>query len=102
MEKNIRSLFPVTKTSIYLDTAYMSPAPVSVLEASNAFLKKRSLGDTGRIDNWIAEMDQVIQKFANLVNACPDEIALTTNTNRRHKYCGKYAGPFTSRHNRLG
>ena len=80
MEKNIRSLFPVTRTSIYLDTAYMSPAPVSVLEASNAFLKKRSLGDTGRIDNWIAEMDQVALKFANLINAHPDEIALTTNT----------------------
>ena len=80
MDKNIRSQFPVTRSYIYLDTAYMSPAPLAVLEASNAFLKKRSLGETGRIDNWIAEMEQVSQKFAGLINAHPDEVTLTTNT----------------------
>jgi len=80
VNRRVRADFPVTRESIYLDTAYDGPCPLPVLEAGKAFLERRSKGTAGRVRDWMEVMDEVRHKIARLVNARPSEIAITTNT----------------------
>jgi cysteine desulfurase/selenocysteine lyase len=80
MNSKVRSDFPVTQESVYLDTAYVSPTPLPVLNAGRAFLDCRSLGTAGRVEHWLGVMDEVRGSVGRLINASPTEIAFTTNT----------------------
>jgi cysteine desulfurase/selenocysteine lyase len=80
MNATIRSDFPVTKELTYLDTAYDGPYPVSVLEAGQEFLDRRSRGTGGRVPDWLEVLEQARDDLAALINAKPGEIAITTNT----------------------
>jgi cysteine desulfurase/selenocysteine lyase len=80
VNQRVRADFPVTRESIYLDTAYDGPYPLPVLEAGRAFLERRSKGTAGRVRDWMEVMDEVRHQIALLVNAGPSEIAITTNT----------------------
>ena len=69
----VRDDFPVTSEGIYLDSAYITPPPRSVVEAGSRFLSSKarkpiSLGD------MLARTDEVRDKFAQLVGASSDEI----------------------------
>jgi selenocysteine lyase/cysteine desulfurase len=69
----VRRDFPATKESIFLNSAYITPIPVQVVEAGRAFLEAKarrpiSLGD------MLAKTDEVRRQFARLVNADPEEI----------------------------
>jgi selenocysteine lyase/cysteine desulfurase len=80
MNAKIRSDFPVTAERIYLDTAYDSPCPLPVIDAGKDFLERRGKGVAGHIDDWMAVSDEVKALLGRLLNAKPQEIAITTNT----------------------
>lgn len=80
MDPEVRSNFPVTKKLNYLDTAYDGPYPLPVLQAAKDFLDRRSRGIAGRVPDWLQVMDQVRATIAQLINAKPVEVAITTNT----------------------
>lgn len=80
MDREVRSDFPVTMELTYLDTAYIGPSPMSVLQAGKDFMAKRSRGIAGRLSEWLEAMDQVRGTVAKLINAKPEEVAFTTNT----------------------
>jgi cysteine desulfurase/selenocysteine lyase len=80
MNARIRSDFPVTAERIYLDTAYDGPCPVPVVQAGEDFLERRGKGLAGRVVDWTAIGDEVKALLGRLLNANPQEIALTTNT----------------------
>jgi selenocysteine lyase/cysteine desulfurase len=69
----VRRDFPVTGESVFLNSAYIAPIPVQVVEAGRAFLEAKarrpiSLGD------MLAKTDEVRKQFARLVHAEPEEI----------------------------
>lgn len=80
MNPEVRSDFPVTDQLIYLDTAYDGPCPLPVLRAGMGFLDRRSRGVAGRVEDWLRVCDEVRVPIAELINAKPSEVAITTNT----------------------
>jgi cysteine desulfurase/selenocysteine lyase len=80
MNAEIRADFPVTSKRVYLDSAYDAPTPRPVLEAGEAFLRRRAGGQAGRVADWTAVAEEVKSLLGDLLNAKPQEIAITTNT----------------------
>jgi len=80
VNSTVRSNFPVTSELTYLDTAYDGPYPLAVVEAGEDFLERRSRGVAGRVRDWLEVLDEVRATIAELINAKPSEIAITTNT----------------------
>jgi len=80
MNAKIRSDFPVTAERIYLDTAYDGPYPTPVIQAGKDFLERRGRGLAGHVDDWLVVADEVKALLGRLLNATPQEIAITTNT----------------------
>jgi cysteine desulfurase/selenocysteine lyase len=80
MNSQVRSDFPVTSEVNYLDTAYDGPYPLPVLEAGRDFLDRRSRGVGGRVQEWLQVLEQAKNDLATMINAKPEEVAITTNT----------------------
>jgi cysteine desulfurase/selenocysteine lyase len=80
MNPKIRSDFPVTRELTYLDTAYDGPYPLPVLEAGREFMERRARGNAGRVQDWLQVLEDSKAVLADLINATPDELAITTNT----------------------
>jgi len=80
VNSTVRSNFPVTSELTYLDSAYDGPYPLPVVEAGKDFLERRSRGVAGRVWDWLEVLDEVRATIAELINAKPSEIAITTNT----------------------
>lgn len=77
---NIRSQFPVTRNSTYLNTAAAGPLAIPTKEAATAYYQQMT--DDGDIhwDDWLAKREEVRKRVASFINAEPEEIGLTTNT----------------------
>jgi cysteine desulfurase / selenocysteine lyase len=76
----IRKQFPVTEHSTYLNTAAAGPLPSATSNAASDYYRlMMNDGDTHWHD-WLAKREEVRNKVARLINAEPDEVALTTNT----------------------
>jgi cysteine desulfurase/selenocysteine lyase len=76
----IRKQFPVTENSTYLNTAAAGPLPRATSDAaSDYYLLMMNDGDI-HWDEWLAKREEVRREIASLINAEPDEVALTTNT----------------------
>jgi cysteine desulfurase/selenocysteine lyase len=76
----IRKQFPVTENSTYLNTAAAGPLPRATSDAaSDYYLLMMNDGDI-HWDEWLSKREEVRREIASLINAEPDEVALTTNT----------------------
>ena len=76
----IRKQFPVTENSTYLNAAAAGPlSRATMAAATNYYQQMMNDGDI-HWDEWLAKREDVRRKVAALINAEPDEIALTTNT----------------------
>src|SRR6185295_14643976 len=75
-----RAKFPVTRKSVYLNTAAAGPLAESTSRAA-AFYYEQMMND-GDVhwDEWLAQREEVRARVASFINAEPDEIGLTTNT----------------------
>lgn len=80
MNEKIRSDFPVTRDLVYLDSAYYGPYPLPVSHAGKGFIDTRTRGTSGRVNDWLQVMDEVRGTIAEVINANPNEVAITTNT----------------------
>lgn len=77
---DIRSQFPVTERTAYLNTAAAGPLARTTMEAaSEYYLQMMSDGDV-HWNEWLSKREVVRRKVAQFINAEPDEIGLTTNT----------------------
>jgi selenocysteine lyase/cysteine desulfurase len=75
----VRGDFPIVADRTFLNSAYITPIPRSVVAAGTTFLEQKStrpleVGELLRAD------DAVRTQFARLVNATPDEIGLLFST----------------------
>jgi cysteine desulfurase / selenocysteine lyase len=76
----IRSNFPVTEHSVYLNTAAAGPLSRAVMEAGSGYYRQMMSDGDIHWDEWLAQTEVVRGKVAKFINAEPDEIGLTTNT----------------------
>ena len=76
----VRSKFPVTESSVYLNTAAAGPLAIETARAgANYYEQMRNDGDV-HWDTWLAQREEVRARVASFINAEPDEIGFTTNT----------------------
>src|SRR4026208_401833 len=77
---DVRAKFPVTKNSVYLNTAAAGPLADPTAKAGAFYFEQ--MRDDGDVhwDEWLARCEEVRAQVAAFINAEPDEIGFTTNT----------------------
>lgn len=75
-----RDDFPITKRFTYLDNAGLAALPVPVTQAVYDYLVDHSENGAIGYYEWLEELLRLREPIAKLLNAVPDEIALTENT----------------------
>ncbi len=78
--EEIRKEFPVTESSTYLNSAAAGPLSRATMAAATEYYQQMMNDADTHWDEWLAKREDVRRKVAALINAEPDEIALTTNT----------------------
>jgi len=77
---DIRKEFPVTQNSTYLNSAAAGPLSRETMAAATEYYQQMMNDGDVHWDEWLEKREDVRRKVAALINAEPDEIALTTNT----------------------
>lgn len=75
----VRADFPVVRERNYLNSAYITPIPRSVVAAGHAFVESKSLRPIS-LGDMLLKTDEVRAQFARLVNASTDEIGFLFST----------------------
>jgi cysteine desulfurase/selenocysteine lyase len=74
----VRALFPGVCDQVYLDASLRGLVPTSVVRAAEAHLRERLLG-TGEKAAFQASVESARARFAALIGAHADEVAITKN-----------------------
>ena len=77
---DVRAKFPVTKNSVYLNTAAAGPLADSTAKAGAFYFEQMMNDGDVHWDEWLARREEVRARVASFINAEPDEIGLTINT----------------------
>ncbi len=75
----VRPDFPVVNESVYLNTPYMSPSPLSAIEATTSFVEAKGRSPI-LVGEMLEETRSTREKFARLVRAEVGEIGLVSST----------------------
>ena len=75
----VRADFPIVSDHIFLNSAYIAPAPRSVVDASHAYIQEKSSRPM-QLNALMSTNGAVRAQFARMVNATPDEIGLLNST----------------------
>lgn len=71
----VRADFPITASRTYLNTAYIAPIPKQVVAAGQAFMTQRAQEPLS-VGDLLRQVGATRGKFARLINASPDEVAI--------------------------
>ena len=77
---DVRAKFPVTTSSVYLNTAAAGPLAQSTAKAGAFYYEQMMSDGDVHWDHWLARREETRAKVASFINAEPEEIGLTTNT----------------------
>ena len=77
---DVRAKFPVTKKSVYLNTAAAGPLPEITAKAGALYFEQMMNDGDTHWDDWLARREEVRARVASFINAEPEEIGLTINT----------------------
>jgi selenocysteine lyase/cysteine desulfurase len=80
MNDELRALFPITKTAVYLNHAAVSPPPVTALAAINEQLQDIAQNGSINFRAWVATKERCRQRLATMISARPEQIAFMRNT----------------------
>jgi selenocysteine lyase/cysteine desulfurase len=80
MNDELRSLFPITKDTIYLNHAAVSPPPVPTVEAVTAQLRDVVKYGSLHYRSWVTVKERARKLAAEMIGARPEQIAFTRNT----------------------
>jgi len=72
---HVREHFPIVQHTIFLNTAYIAPSPISVVLAGRAFLERKAKRPLD-IEVLLRKEDEVRAQFASLIRADLDEIGI--------------------------
>lgn len=70
---NVRRDFPVVQNGLYLNSAYITPVPLPVVDAARAFAESKARKPIA-LDDMLQKADEVRGQFARLISATPEEI----------------------------
>src|SRR5436305_9339747 len=69
----VRGDFPVVRTGLYLNSAYITPVPIPVVDAARAFVESKSQKPIP-LDAMLKRADEVRGQFARFIGATAEEI----------------------------
>jgi selenocysteine lyase/cysteine desulfurase len=75
----VRADFPVTREGIYLNSAYITPSPLSVAEAAGEFQNAKTIRPVS-LDRMLAKTDEVRKQMARLFGADAEEVGFLFST----------------------
>ncbi|MBM3262605.1 MAG: aminotransferase class V-fold PLP-dependent enzyme [candidate division Zixibacteria bacterium] len=75
----VRADFPAAREGVYLNSPYMAPSPIQVVEAGKKFLDAKARNPI-RLGDMLNETEAVRRKFARMVGAAETEIGILTST----------------------
>lgn len=75
----VRKDFPVANEGVYLNSPYIAPSPVPVVEITKAFLELKARKPI-KLGDMLQEAEATRRKFARLVGASETEIAMLSST----------------------
>jgi selenocysteine lyase/cysteine desulfurase len=75
----VRTDFGVTQHGLYLNSAYITPVPLPVLDTARAFAERKASKPIS-LDEMLKKTDEVRGQVARLVGADPDEIGFLFST----------------------
>ncbi len=76
----VRSDFPLTQNTIYLDHASGGPIPRPIYEKTSEYYREHHLEADFAWPRWMRRREEVRAKAAKFINADPSEIAFVPNT----------------------
>jgi cysteine desulfurase / selenocysteine lyase len=76
----VRAKFPVTSSSVYLNTAAAGPLAQSTAKAGELYYEQMMNDGDVHWDSWLTRCEDVRRQVAAFINAEPEEIGFTTNT----------------------
>src|ERR1041385_1571537 len=77
---DVRAKFPVTNTSVYLNTAAAGPLAECTAKAGALYYEQMMNDGHVHWDEGLARTEEVRRQVASFINAEPEEIGFTTNT----------------------
>ncbi len=80
MNNEIRSLFPAASKYTYLNSAAVSPIPLTAIEAVNAQLTDVANNGSGNYLQWVATKDRARGLVAEMLGVRSEQIAFMRNT----------------------
>jgi selenocysteine lyase/cysteine desulfurase len=75
----VRADFPVTREGIYLNSAYITPSPLSVAEAAGEFHRAKTIRPIS-LDRMLATTDEARNQMARLFGAFAEEVGFLFST----------------------
>ena len=80
MNDDLRALFPITKDTVYLNHAAVSPPPTTSVDASAAPLRDVAENGSLHYRSWVAVKERARMLAAGMIGARPEQIAFMRNT----------------------
>ena len=80
MNTDIRSLFPATQKYTYLNSAAVSPMPVTAVEAVRSQLEDVALNGSSNYLEWVATKNRARSLIAGMLHVAPETVAFMRNT----------------------
>ena len=80
MNDELRLLFPISKDTIYLNHAAVSPPPSTTVEAVSAQLQNVAAYGSLHYRSWVAVKDRARMLAAGMIGARPEQVAFMRNT----------------------
>ena len=80
MNEQIRSLFPATSTYAYLNSAAVSPIPVTAIDAVRSQLDDVALNGSANYLDWVATKNRARSLIAGMLNVEAEHVAFMRNT----------------------
>lgn len=80
MNEAIRSLFPAANKYTYLNSAAVSPIPLTAIEAVNVQLNDVATNGTRNFNDWVATKGRARTLLASMMNVRDEQVAFVRNT----------------------
>ncbi len=80
MNEQIRRLFPAANKYTYLNSAAVSPMPLTAVAAANWQLTDVAENGTKHFDDWVAKKNEARGLLAEMLNVRPEQVAFMRNT----------------------
>lgn len=80
MNDELRALFPITESAVYLNHAAVSPPPTPAIAAVKAQLEDVSAHGSVNFRSWLATKERARKLLAGMIGARPEQVAFTRNT----------------------